>query len=209
MEVRVIKSLFLSLCLIVGASQTAIAAQSPDAVVKETSDGVINKIESQRAILEENPSQIYELVNQLVIPHFDFISMSKWVLGKNWKNANETQRNDFVAQFKTLLIRTYARALLEYSGQEVKYYPVEQNPNSNLAVVKTELTSPGSAPFPVAYRMHQANEEWKVVDVAVDGVSLVSTYRGSFATQIKKEGFDSLIQKLVEKNEKLAKNLTN
>lgn len=208
MESRVIKSLFLVICLIAGSSQLALAAQSPGAVVKETSDGVINKIESQRAHLEANPEHVYELVNELVIPHFDFISMSKWVLGKNWKSADEAQRTKFVEQFKTLLVRTYARALLEYSGQEVKYFPVEQKPESNLAVVKTELTSAGSQPFPVAYRMHQQNEEWKVVDVAVDGVSLVSTYRGSFASQIKKEGFDSLIQKLADKNQKLANNLT-
>jgi phospholipid transport system substrate-binding protein len=208
MEGRVIKSLFLVLCLIAGSNQFAIAAQSPEAVVKETSDGVINRIESQRSALEANPEQVYDLVNELVIPHFDFVSMSKWVLGKNWKSASESQRTEFIGQFKTLLVRTYARALLEYSGQEVKYFPVEQKPESNLAVVKTELTSTGSQPFPVAYRMHQANEEWKVVDVAVDGVSLVSTYRGSFAAQIKKEGFDSLIKKLADKNEKLAKNLT-
>ncbi len=207
MEGRVIKSLFLVLSLMAGTSQVVAAVQSPEAVVKETSNGVIEKIESQRSALEENPSQIYELVNELVIPHFDFISMSKWVLGKNWKSANEAQRNEFIEQFKTLLVRTYARALLEYSGQEVKYFPVEQNPKSNLAVVKTELTSEGSQPFPVAYRMHQKNEEWKVVDVAVDGVSLVSTYRGSFASQIKKEGFDSLVQKLSDKNDKLAKSL--
>ena len=206
---RVINSLFLVLCLLAGASQFAVAAQSPDTVVKETSNGVINRIETQRAALETNPGLVYELVNELVIPHFDFVSMSKWVLGKNWKNANETQRNEFVEQFKTLLVRTYARALLEYSGQEVKYYPVEQNTNSNLAVVKTELTSASnSQPFPVAYRMHQKNEQWKVVDVSVDGVSLVSTYRGSFASQIKKDGFDSLIKKLAEKNENLAKNIT-
>ena len=207
MERRVIKSLFLSLIIAI-SSPLAIAAQSPDAVVKETSNGVIDRIESERSTLEANPEQVYELVNELVIPHFYFISMSKWVLGKNWKKASESQRTDFVKQFKTLLVRTYARALLEYSGQEVKYFPVEQKPDSNLAVVRTELTSAGSEPFPVAYRMHQKNEEWKVVDVAVDGVSLVATYRGSFASQIKKEGFDSLIQKLVDKNDKLAQNLT-
>ncbi len=206
MEGRVINSLFIALCLMTGIAQAAV--KSPEAVVKETADGVISRIESQRSTLEQNPSQVYDLVNELVIPHFDFISMSKWVLGKNWKSANEAQRNEFIEQFKTLLVRTYARALLEYSGQEVKYFPVEQNPKSNLAVVKTELTSSGAQPFPVAYRMHQKNEQWKVVDVSVDGVSLVSTYRGSFATQIKKNGFDALIQQLTDKNEKLANNIS-
>ena len=149
------------------------------------------------------------MVNELVIPRFDFISMSKWVLGKHWKTASVSQRNEFVDQFKSLLIRTYARALLEYSGQKIIYYPVEENPKSNLAVVKTELTSTSSAQLPILYRMHQKNQEWKVVDVAVDGVSLVTTYRGSFATQIKNDGFDSLLEQLSKKNVRLEKSISN
>jgi len=179
------------------------AAASPNDVVRETADGVINHIENNRPILEKNPEKIYEMVDELIIPRFDFISMSKWVLGKHWKQATEAQRYEFINQFKELLVRTYARALLEYSGQEIKYFPVEQNPKSNLAVVRTELTSLSNAQLPILYRMHQKNEEWKVVDVSVDGVSLVTTYRGSFATQIKKNGFDSLLIELSKKNARL------
>ena len=179
------------------------AAASPNDVVRETADGVINHIENNRPILEKNPEKIYEMVDDLIIPRFDFISMSKWVLGKHWKQATEAQRYEFINQFKELLVRTYARALLEYSGQEIKYFPVEQNPKSNLAVVRTELTSLSNAQLPILYRMHQKNEEWKVVDVSVDGVSLVTTYRGSFATQIKKNGFDSLLIELSKKNARL------
>ena len=149
------------------------------------------------------------MVNQLIIPRFDFVSMSKWVLGKHWKQASEEQRSEFIIQFKELLVRTYARALLEYSGQEIKYFPVEQNPESNLAVVRTELTSKSSAQLPILYRMHQKNEEWKVVDVSVAGVSLVTPYRGSFATQIKKNGFDSLLNELSKKNARLEKTISN
>ena len=202
MKARIAHSLFLIACLLTGTVQAA--AQSPDLIVKETADGVIERIEKDRSMLESNPEKIYDLVDELVIPHFDFISMSKWVLGKNWKAANDAQRTEFVEQFKTLLVRTYARALLEYSGQKIKYYPAEQKPDSNLAVVKTEFTGSGTKPFPVAYRMHQQDAQWKVVDVAVDGVSLVSTYRGSFSSQIKKNVFDALIQELAEKNAKLA-----
>ncbi len=205
---RIVNSVFLICCLMTGMAAQA-AAQSPDAVVKETADGVINRINSERTMLEANPEKVYDLVNELVIPHFDFISMSKWVLGKNWKSASDVQRTEFVEQFKTLLVRTYARALLEYSGQDIKYFPAEDGGKPNLAVVKTELTSSGAQPFPVAYRMYQKNEQWKVVDVTVDGVSLVSTYRGSFANQIKKSGFDSLIKELADKNEKLASNLVD
>ncbi len=206
MKVRVVNSLILILCMVANVAQAAM--ETPDAIVKQTADAVIERIQSQRSELDADPSKIYDVVNELVIPHYDFISMSKWVLGNNWKNASETQRSNFIAQFQTLLVRTYARALLEYSGQEIKYFPVEMNPTSKLALVKTEMTSDGAQPFPVAYRMHQKDDAWKVVDVSVDGVSLVSTYRGSFSTQIKKNGFDSLINELTVKNERLASSLT-
>jgi phospholipid transport system substrate-binding protein len=190
------------------ASLAQAAVATPDAVIKQTADAVIERIKAQRTELDANPSKIYDVVNELVIPHYDFTSMSKWVLGKNWKSATETQRSDFITQFQTLLVRTYARALLEYSGQEIKYFPVEINTKSKLALVKTEMMSDGAQPFPVAYRMHQKNDKWKVVDVSVDGVSLVSTYRGSFSTQIKKHGFESLINELTVKNERLASSIS-
>ena len=205
MSFKKLGCLFFILCFSVGT----VWAATPDEVVKETAEGVISHIESNRSILETHPEKIYDMVNELVIPRFDFISMSKWVLGKHGKTASETQRSKFIAQFKALLVRTYARALLEYSGQSIKYYPAEQNLQSNLAVVKTELTSLNNAQLPILYRMHQKNEEWKVVDVAVDGVSLVTTYRGSFATQIKKNGFDSLLNELSKKNEILGDSISN
>ena len=95
---RVVKSVFLICCLMTGMAQAA--AESPDAIVKETSDGVINRINSERSMLDAHPEKIYDLVDELIIPHFDFISMSKWVLGKNWKAASDAQRTEFVEQFK-------------------------------------------------------------------------------------------------------------
>ena len=201
-----LKWFLLILCFIFNGVK---AISLPSDVVKATAESVISHIEKNRSVLEKNPEKIYDMVNQLIIPRFDFVSMSKWVLGKHWKQASEEQRSEFIIQFKELLVRTYARALLEYSGQEIKYFPVEQNPESNLAVVRTELTSKSSAQLPILYRMHQKNEEWKVVDVSVDGVSLVTTYRGSFATQIKKNGFDSLLNELSKKNARLEKTISN
>lgn len=206
MKIRVVNSLILILCITASVVQAAV--ETPDLIIKQTADAVIERIKSQRTALDADPSKIYTVVNELIVPHYDFTSMSRWVLGKNWKTASEEQRSNFITQFQTLLVRTYARALLEYSGQEIKYYPVEINQKSKLALVKTEMTSDGAQPFPVAYRMHQKNERWKVVDVTVDGVSLVSTYRGSFTTQIKKHGFDALVKELTIKNERLASRLS-
>ncbi len=196
-------SRFIVLIVALAGFQGVAAATTPDEVVKMTANGVIERIKQEQDLLKEDPDKLYALIDELVIPNFDFISMSKWVLGKNWKAASDAQRTEFVEQFKTLLVNTYAKALLEYSDQEITFFPSESTDRPNLAVVRTELTSSGAQPFPVAYRMYQKNERWRVVDVTVDGVSLVSTYRGSFATQIKKEGFDSLLKQLADKNAKL------
>jgi len=173
-------------------------------IVRDTTTQVVDRLVAEKAQLDAHPERIYDVIHELVIPHFDFPSMAKWVLGKNWREANESQRGAFVSEFQTLLVRTYAKALLEYSDEPIKFLPGESSPDSNVIVVKTEVSqSGGSTPIPIHYRMHVSGGEWKVVDVSVDGVSLVSTYRGSFASEIQKGGLDGLIAKLAERNQKL------
>ena len=188
------------LVLLFNTAQATI--QTAEEVVMSTADAVLERVTTEREALDADPGKIYGLVNEVVIPHFDFISMSKWVLGKtSWRGASEGQREQFIGEFRTLLVRTYAKALLEYSNEAIEYLPTEDNPNSNLVVVKTKINQPGAKAVPIDYRMHVSGGEWKVVDIVVDGVSLVSTYRGSFASQIKKGGLDSLISKLSQRNE--------
>lgn len=181
------------------------AAASAEEVVRQTTDQVTARLKAQKPELEAHPERIYGLIQELVVPHFDFASMSKWILGRAWSGATSEQRDQFIAQFRTLLVRTYAKALLEYSSEAIRFMPTEQNPESNLVMVKTEVAqSGGGAPIPINYRLHVTDGNWKVVDVTVDGVSLISTYRGSFASEIQKSGLDTLISKLVERNAKLA-----
>ncbi len=196
------------LVLLFNTAQATI--QTAEEVVMSTADAVLERLIAEREALDADPGKIYNLVNEVVIPHFDFISMSKWVLGKkNWRGASEGQREEFIGEFRTLLVRTYAKALLEYSEQAIEYLPTEENPNSNLIVVKTRINQAGSDAVPIDYRMHVSGGEWKVVDLVVDGVSLVSTYRGSFASEIKKNGLDSLISKLSHKNDVMVNNREN
>ena len=192
---------FFSVLLIFASSYVNATTPSAEEIVKTTADQVIDRLVAQRTELDAHPEKIYSLIDELIIPHFDFISMSKWVLGKtNWNSANQQQQEQFVNEFRVLLVRTYAKALLEYSDHEIKYLPIETNPNSNIAVVKTEIQQPGANAVPINYSMHVSGGEWKVVDVAVDGISLVATYRGSFASEIRKNGMDALINKLAERN---------
>jgi phospholipid transport system substrate-binding protein len=190
----------LWLVLLFSSAQATI--QTAGEVVMNTADEVLARVTSEREAIDADPGRIYGLVDDVVIPHFDFVSMSKWVLGKkSWRGASDSQQEHFIYEFKTLLVRTYAKALLEYANQEIEYLPEESNPNSNLVVVKTKISQPGTSAVPIDYRMHVSGGEWKVVDIVVDGVSLILTYRGSFASEIRKNGLDALINKLSKRND--------
>lgn len=199
----VISSILLVYITLVSIPSTAIADTAGE-VVQTTASRVIDRLNLEREQLDAYPDRVYSLINELVIPHFDFTNMSRLVLGGSWSNATDDQRTAFLEQFKTLLVRTYATALKEYSNNEIIYHPEEATSNSKLVVVKTEVMDAiNQSSVPIDYRMYSVDGEWKVVDVAVDGVSLVSTYRGSFASEIRKSGLDSLIAKLLDRNEKI------
>jgi phospholipid transport system substrate-binding protein len=170
-------------------------------IVQSTTDQVLARINNEKRALRAEPAKMFELVSELIFPHFDFAIMSQWVLGENWASAEESTRVAFVAQFRTLLVRTYATALLEFSDQSITYPPIDQKSGGKTALVKQEITQPGSESIPIVYRLHNKSGDWKVFDVSVDGVSLVKTYRASFGSMIKDGGLDGLIASLNKKNE--------
>lgn len=200
---RLALSVTFVLLAVYGAVSCATAAPSAEEVVKSTANQVLAKLRSEREMLRQKPTALYQLVNELIIPHFDFRRMSQWVLGRYWRTASETQRSEFIDQFRTLLVRTYATALLEYSDQDIRYLPVQAPPGAKTVTVKTQVDRPGGAPIPINYSMHNKDGDWKVFDVAVDGVSLVSTYRSTFGTQIRQDGLDALIKALAARNKEL------
>ncbi len=180
--------------------------QAAEKVVMHTVDTVLERLSTEREAFDSDPKRIYDLVNEVIIPNFDFINMSRWVLGKEiWRAASATQQQQFVSEFRTLLIRTYVKTLLEYStllgysNKAIEYLPVKENPDSNLTVVKTRMSKATGA-VSVDYRMRINGGKWKIVDLVVDHVSLVKIYRGSFVSEIKKNGLDSTIKRLSERN---------
>ena len=179
----------------------------PEDVILTTVDNVIARITAEREMLEAEPDTVYELINDLVIPVFDFSNMSRWILGKYWKQASAEQRNVFTSEFKNLLVRTYAKAVLGFSNEKVNYLETLTGSKPNIVMVKTEIVS-DSGSTPVNYTMYSSDGgDWKVVNVAFEGISLVETYRKSFASEIRNNGLETLIQKLADKNEKLEQSL--
>ena len=194
-------SMWLLGCLF--AVQVMAAAASPEDVVKTTTDSVLARVKSEEATLKADTSKLYALVDELIIPHFDFERASQLVLGKYWRTADEAQRSRFQAAFKELMVRTYANALFQYVDQKVDYKPSLRDASGERVVVRTEIIKPGETPIPVNYRMHMKDGEWKVYDVYVDGISLIVTYRQSFASEIRQSGLDSLIVHMQDNNQKL------
>ena len=180
--------------------------EKPEDVILSTVDNVIARITAEREMLDTQPETVYNLINDLIIPVFDFNNMSRWILGKYWKQASEEQRNVFTSEFKDLLVRTYAKAVLGFSNERVELLSTQTNPKNNMVKVNTEIISDAGV-TPVNYYMHISDGSWKVVNVAFEGISLVETYRKSFASVIRNDGLESLIQQLVDKNESLEQSL--
>ena len=180
--------------------------EKPEDIILSTVDNVIERITAEREMLDAQPETVYNLINDLIIPVFDFNNMSRWILGKYWKQASEEQRAVFTTEFKDLLVRTYAKAVLGFSNERVELLSTQTNPKNNMVKVNTEIVSDAGV-TPVNYYMHLSDGSWKVVNVAFEGISLVETYRKSFASVIRNDGLESLIQQLVDKNESLEQSL--
>jgi len=181
----------------------ATGPQAARLVVQDTTDRMLKVLKLERNLLRQQPDRIYAFVNQIILPHFDFTRMSRWVLGRYWRDATEDQRSRFVQEFRTLLVRTYATALLEYADQTVEVLPLQAEPSATDVVVRTEVRQSGGPPIPIQYRMSLEGTAWKVYDVTIDGVSLVASYRSTFANEAAKGGgLDPLIAMLVDRNQR-------
>lgn len=184
------------------ATQAAAAqVQAPQELVAQTADRMIAKLKQEKDTIKKQPSRLYELVNDIVLPHFDFELMAKRVLGKHWRTANEKQREEFVAAFRTVLVRTYANRLTEYTEYKIHYLPMRAEPEPDKATVRSEVEQPGRTPIAIDYRLALTGSAWKVYDVTIEGVSLVTNYRSNYSTEITQSGMDALIAKLNQQNE--------
>ena len=190
-----------ALCLFVFA--TSIAAETEplaQMLVRDTTDRVRQELRDD-STLAADTQRLFELVNAVILPHFDFERISRRVLGRYWKGADSEQQTRFKNEFRILLLRTYAIALAEFRDQSIRYLPYRERREGEISV-RTEVIPTSGPPIPINYEMYLKDDtEWKVYDLAIDGVSLVMTYRTDFRSQVRQEGIDTLIARLVEHNQ--------
>jgi phospholipid transport system substrate-binding protein len=183
------------------ASVAFAADTAPDELVMSTAQEVMQIVKADKSVVADQ-NKLYQLVDAKVLPHFNFNRMTQLAMGRNWKSASEEQKQSLVKEFRQLLVRTYSTSLSQYKNQTIDYKPAKVAAGDTEVTVKTLVNQPGGQPVPIDYSMEKTSSGWKVYDVTVEGVSLVTNYRGSFNEQIRGNGgIDGLIKSLVEKNQ--------
>ncbi|MDY6943617.1 MAG: ABC transporter substrate-binding protein [Pseudomonadota bacterium] len=184
----------------------------PTEFMRVVVDDIVEQISTQRAQLQSDPEKLRALIMQGILPHVDFVYVSQLVLGKYWRAATPVQREAFMVEFREMLMRTYAEALLTYEDQQIRYLPTRNDPSRPDARVRTEIVPTQGEPIPVEYRVYKTKAgEWKVFDVSVERISIVTNYRNTFANEIRKHtdpqrGVQALIEKLKTQSEPIELN---
>ena len=200
----IIRFRILLICLVL-ISSTVLAETPPDKLISQTVERLIVELAERKLELENNRAQLYELVDRVIVEHIAVEKVAKLVLARHWRNASVDQRIRFAEAFKKLLIRTYASALFDYTGrEEMSFRPLYLDGSERTAVVRTDVKLPGVRAIPVNYKFLRVDSNgWKIFDVTINGISLVTNYRASYSRIIKFEGLDGLIQRLEKKTAQL------
>ena len=199
------KSLFLWVfgVFLLVSGQAIADVDSPDALIKKVSDDVLTIVRQDKDIQNGNTKKAMDLVEAKVLPHFNFLHMTALAMGKDWRKATPEQKKRLSEEFKTLLVRTYSNALTGYRDQTIRYKPVKMQSGDEEVLVRTEIVQPGNKPIQLDYALEKLADGWKVFDVVVAGVSLVTNYRDTFNQEVRANGIDGLIQMLANKNKQL------
>jgi phospholipid transport system substrate-binding protein len=182
------------------AVSVAFAQEAPDALVKRVAQETLQTIKSDPKVQAGDQQRIREVVESKLLPYFDFDRITALAMGRNWRQASPEQQKQLVDQFRALLVRTYSGALAQYRDQVMDYKPLRAEANATDVTVRTEVIRQGQAPVQIDYSMTKSPSGWRVYDVIVGGVSLVTNYRDEFNEQIKNGGIDGLIKTLADRN---------
>jgi phospholipid transport system substrate-binding protein len=174
--------------------------ETPDALIKRISNDVMTTVSNDAAIQQGNVQRVMDLVNTRIMPHVNFQRMTAAAVGRHWRSATPEQQQRLQAEFKTLLVRTYAGALGELKGKTFHFRPMRAQAADTEVVVRSEVRGRGE-PIQLDYRLEKTPQGWKVYDLNVLGVWLGETYRTQFAQEITKSGVDGLIAFLAQRNQ--------
>jgi len=187
--------------LLASASAFALAQElAPDELIRRISEEVLAAMRADPELRAGNPAKIVPFVQATVLPHFDFERATRIAMGPAWRGATPAQREELTREFSALLVRTYTSAVADYSDSEVTVSPLRARASETDATVRSQVKRPGEQPVAIEYEMQKTAGSWKIYDLRIDGISLMSTYRTAFADEVRTNGVDGLIRTLSGKN---------
>ena len=203
-----LRSFFLLLSVVLGFSASAVQAADipPDVLARTTTQEVLTILKQDKELQSGNQAKLHQLVEAKILPNFDFNRMTQLAVGKHWPRASAEQKQALVTEFRNLLVRTYSNSLTAFTNQAVEFKSLAMKPTDTDVTVHSEIQQPGGQPIPIDYNMYKTSFGWKVYDVTIDGVSLVTNYRASFSNTIRQEGIDGLIKTLASQSSRSSSN---
>lgn len=185
--------------LLLGLSRPGMAEQGPVEVLQTMTDTLVGIVRQDPDVIHDK-ARLRVIANEVIFSRVDFNALSRWVLGKYWRTASPQQRAAFIAEFREMVLETYLRSVSAYRDNGVRFLPLRGDREKGVAVVHAEIDQPNGPVVHVMFRMRRVAHDWLIYDVAVEGISLVTTHRTSFSRQIRRDGMDSLIAKLHARN---------
>lgn len=184
----------------IGLTQAHAAGEDPVPMLQHIADNMLAGLKANQASLKNKPQVVYRLANQYVVPYAALPEMSKRVLPpQTWHSATPAQRAQFQKEFTTTLIRTYASALSSYNNQTIKFYPI-RGAAGNVAVVKSQIISPDSQTIDVSYQVIQTPKGWRLMDLVVEGVGMLDSFRSQFADILSQGSMNQLLDRMANHN---------
>jgi phospholipid transport system substrate-binding protein len=182
------------------ASVAGAQALSPDDLVRKVTADVLDSVKADKQLQAGDRKKALALAEEKILPHVDFREAALLAMGKSWHTASPAQQTQIVDEFRSMLVRIYSNAIDVYRGQTLKVLPLRLPPGATDVTVRNQYLREGRPPVPVEYSMKKTPEGWKIYDIAIEGVSLVLTYRAEFEQITRTSGIDGLIKRLKEKN---------
>lgn len=198
---RNLRAALVLACLILLPLGAGAENRGPEEIVRETTEQVLDELRRYEGNLEDDPGFVHDLVRREVLPQINMELVTRLALGRYWNEASEAQREQLTDELTTLLLRTYSQPLLEYQDEEVRYRSANVDQERGRASMRVEVDQRDGPAIPMTYKFRKGDGNgWQVYDITVEGVSLVTSYRDSFSSEIRRSGVDGLLEKLKERN---------
>ena len=178
----------------------------PQEVVKNTVDAIVSNIKTNRSLYAEDNTALHQMLEENLVPALHVPRMANLILGKQHsRSSSPAQKEEFSRVFQTFMMKSYASALLEYTGDEkVIYQPVNTEPGADKVRVQADLVSASGSVYPITLFMsNRKDTRWRAYNMDIAGINFISTYRATFGGILATKGIDGLIADLRTKNERL------